>query len=75
MRLLSLLFLLALIGVCALFAYQNNDTMALEFWQWNIVAPMSAIIGGAFLAGMLGGWSLLGALRRSFIRATEQRYR
>lgn len=73
MRLLSLLFLIGLLAIIAIFAYQNNESTSLDFLSWHLTASMAAVIGGAFLLGMLGGWSILGALRRSLHRATAQR--
>jgi uncharacterized integral membrane protein len=72
MRLLAFLFLVALVIAVAIFAYQNNDNVSLDFLSWHGTASMALVVGAAFVTGMLGGWSLLGAVRRSVHRFTER---
>jgi lipopolysaccharide assembly protein A len=71
MRFLSFLFLLAFAGAVALFAWQNQQELTLTFLDWTVDAPMSLIIGAAFVLGMLSGWSLLRLVRRSVHRTAE----
>jgi uncharacterized integral membrane protein len=71
MRLFSFLFLLAFAGAVGLFAWQNRQEVTLNFFQWSVTADMALILGAAFLAGMLSGWSLLGMLRKSARRTVE----
>jgi uncharacterized integral membrane protein len=73
MRLLAALFLIAILAVIGIFAYQNDESVSLDFLKWRVVAPLSVVLGIAFAAGMLGGWSFYGVIRRSVIRATERR--
>jgi len=68
MRLLALLFLVVLLAVVAIFAYQNNDSVSLDLLSWHGTTSMALVVGAAFVTGMLGGWSLLGAVRRSVHR-------
>jgi lipopolysaccharide assembly protein A len=75
MRVLAFLFLLALVGTVGIFAYQNNESVSLDFLSWHGTASMAAVLGGVFVMGMLGGWSLLGAVRRSLYRVSERQYR
>jgi uncharacterized integral membrane protein len=70
MRLLAFLFLLALVGTIGIFAYQNNESLSLDFLKWQVTVSTAVALGAAFVMGMLGGWSLLGAVRRSFNRAS-----
>ena len=73
MRLLCLLFLIA-VGVVAVFFFRENDQiLTLSFFHWRVSAPVAAIVGIAYGLGMLTGWSLLGLLRRSWEGATEYR--
>jgi lipopolysaccharide assembly protein A len=71
MRLFSFLFLLVFAGVVAIFAWQNRQEVTLNFIQWSLTADMAVILGGAFVLGMLSGWSILGMLRRSVGRTAE----
>jgi uncharacterized integral membrane protein len=75
MRVLALLFLLALVGTLGVFAYQNNESISLDFLSWHLSASMATVLGAVFAMGMLGGWSLLGAVRRSLYRVSERQYR
>jgi uncharacterized integral membrane protein len=71
MRLLCFLFLLAFGGVVAILAYQNQQTVELDFFQWKLVTNVAALAGAAYGLGMLSGWTIVGMLRRSFHRITE----
>lgn len=68
MRLLCLLFLAAFVGAVAIFVTQNQQTVTVSFWNWDLNASVAVITGGAFLLGMLSGWSVVGLLRRSLRR-------
>ena len=71
MRLLCFLFLLGFGGVVAILAYQNQQTVELDFFQWKLVTNVAALAGVAYGLGMLSGWTIVGILRRSFHRVTE----
>ncbi len=65
MRFLCFLFLLAFAGAVAVFAYQNQQELQLRFFDWNLTANVSLIIGAAYALGMLSGWTVVGMLRQS----------
>lgn len=71
MRAVCFLFLAAFVGVVGLFAYQNNRPETVTLWdrQWELTFPL--VVGGAYLLGMLSGWTVVGLLRRSVYRVTE----
>lgn len=71
MRFVCFLFLLAFAGAVAAFAYLNNQDLELHFLSWNGTYPVSAVVGAAYGLGMLSGWSIIGILRRSLRRVTE----
>jgi uncharacterized integral membrane protein len=71
MRFFSFLFLLVFAGVVGVFAWQNRQDVTLTFFQWSLTADMALILGGAFVAGMLAGWSVVAMVRRSFTRSAE----
>ena len=75
MRALALLLFLLITGAIVLFALENRDPMTLKFYNWQVTAPTAWLIGGVYVLGMLTGSSLIGAMRRSFERATESRER
>ncbi len=75
MRLLCLLFLLA-VGAAAYILFRENDQLlTLTFFGRQFTAPVATMMGIAYVLGMLTGWSLLGLLRRSFAAATDFRRR
>lgn len=73
MRILSLVFLLLVAAVVGLFVYQNQNDVTVRFWDREITASMPLLAAVIFLVGMLGGWTLLGAMRRSVGRVVEHR--
>ncbi len=73
MRFLCFLFLLAFAGAVALFAYQNQQDVSLRFFNWSDSLNLPLVIGGAYLLGMLSGWTVVGMLRRSVSRVVEPR--
>jgi lipopolysaccharide assembly protein A len=72
MRVLYFLFLVAFVGVVGLFAYQNNKPETVTFWDrsWELSFPL--IVGGAYLLGMLSGWTVVGMLRRGWRAVAEE---
>jgi hypothetical protein len=75
MRLLCLLFLIAVGAGIAIFAMQNDQQLTLTFFGRPVTAPVVAVVGAAYGLGMLTGWSVVGLLRRSFETATDFRDR
>jgi uncharacterized integral membrane protein len=64
-------FLVAVCLAVVVFAVQNRDALTLTVYGWPITAPAVVILGAAYALGMLTGWSVVGALRRTIKRATE----
>lgn len=71
MRLVCFLFLLAFGGAVALLAYQNQQAVELDFFQWKITTNVAALAGIAYALGMFSGWTVVGMLRRSFHRVSD----
>jgi uncharacterized membrane protein YciS (DUF1049 family) len=75
MRFLCFLFLLAFAGAVGAFAYFNQESVSLRFFEWSATYSLAAVVGVAYLLGMLSGWSVVGMLRRSLGRVTEPSHR
>ena len=64
--------ILAAIGAAViLFVIQNNASVSIQFLNQELVAPLAGVVAGAYVLGMLSGWTVLGLLRRSVHRVTE----
>jgi len=72
-RFLSLIVLLVLAAAVAVFAYQNAVAVDVQFLTWGRTFPLAAVVGAAYVLGMLSGWAVVGVFRRSLRRVTENR--
>lgn len=72
MRALCLLLLVLFIAVIGIFAYQNQGVVTLTFWDRNLNLSLALVIAGAYLLGMLSGWTVIGMLRRTVDRVIER---
>jgi uncharacterized membrane protein YciS (DUF1049 family) len=70
-RLLYFLFLVLFAGAVGAFAYFNGQGVELRFLEWRGTYSLAGVIGAAFGLGMVSGWSIVGMLRRSLRRVTE----
>ncbi|MBX9628359.1 MAG: hypothetical protein K2X82_31460 [Gemmataceae bacterium] len=72
MRALSLLFLVAFVGVLGYFSYLNRESVQIDlFGQSRPTVSIPVLVGAAYLLGMLTGWAVVGMLKRSWTRVTE----
>ena len=71
MKVIYGVFLVLFLAAVAVFAYQNNRPEEVSFLnqQWNL--SFSIWVVGAYVLGMLTGWSVVGLLRKSLRRVTE----
>ena len=65
MRFLCFVFLALFTTAVVAFAVYNHDQVTLKFWEYELSAPMSAVVGGVYVLGMVSGWTLLRMVRRS----------
>ena len=72
MRLLCFLFFLAFVGAVGLLAYQNQQEVSLMVLNQSITTSVAILVGVAYLAGMLSGWTVVGMLRRSLKRMIQE---
>lgn len=71
MRVLSLLLLVAVFGAIAVLGAQNGESVTLTFLAWSVTAYVWMVGAAGYLLGMLSGWALAGALKRSWLRVAE----
>jgi uncharacterized membrane protein YciS (DUF1049 family) len=71
MRFLCFLLLMAMAAVVIIFAAQNRQDVTLTFFNFNLTANVSLIIGVVYVLGMLSGWTVVGMLRRSIVRVIQ----
>jgi hypothetical protein len=72
MRLLCFLFLVVFVGAFSLLAYQNQQEVSLMVLNLSISTSVAILVGVAYLAGMLSGWTVVGMLRRSLKRVIHE---
>ena len=73
MRLFYFILLLIFTGALAAFALQNRDAIEIKFMEWNDTYPLPALLGAAYVLGMFSGWTVVGLVRRSLRRMTDNR--
>lgn len=72
MRVLCFLFLLVFVVAVGGFAYQNsNHEVQVTVWDTTQSISLPLLVAGTFLLGMIGGWTVVGLLKRSWQRVTE----
>jgi len=72
MRFFQLLLFLLFLGAVGLFALQNNEMIDLKFWNWRMTAPISVLVVGVYLLGMISGGAVFGFIRLSLRRVSER---
>ena len=71
MRFFYFLLLLLLIAPIAIFAYQNQERITLDFLNQTLNARLVLILVAAYVLGMFSGWTVVGMFRRSYRNLTE----
>jgi uncharacterized integral membrane protein len=61
-----------IVAALAIFAYQNNESVTLQYFCRSITLPMSLLIAAVYVLGMQSGWTVVGFLRCSWRRAMER---
>ena len=73
MRVVYFLILVVIVAAVGIFAWQNEQSVTLRYLDQSMTQPLSLLIGVAYVLGMLSGWTVVGILKRSLQRVTEQR--
>ena len=71
MRFVYGVILLIFLGAVGVFALQNTQSVALRFLNWSVSAPVALLSVAVYFLGMISGWSVVGFLRSSLSRVTE----
>jgi lipopolysaccharide assembly protein A len=71
MRFIQATILIVFLASVAAFALQNNVTTQVRFLTWEVAAPLSLLVVGVYLLGMVSGGAVLGFVRRSIRRVSE----
>jgi uncharacterized integral membrane protein len=71
LRVFSGIVLLVFLAVVFVFAIQNLPSVPVQFLTWRGNFPLASLIVGAYVLGMLSGWSVLGFIRKSIHRVRE----
>ena len=64
MRFLSFLWLVIVAVGVALFAWENNGFVTLQFYKWHWTTQLALLVAVFYVLGMLSGWFVVGMLRR-----------
>jgi lipopolysaccharide assembly protein A len=71
MRVVYLLFLLVALAAVGIFAWQNNETVTLQYLDRSLTCALPLLVAIVYLVGMVSGWTVIALLRRSLQRVTE----
>jgi uncharacterized integral membrane protein len=72
MRIIQAILFLIVLGAVGMFAVQNTRGVTVDFWTWDLTAPVAIVIVAVYLLGMLSGWPVDAFVRRSLRRIEER---
>jgi uncharacterized integral membrane protein len=72
MRALYISVLILILAALAIFAYQNHESVTLQYFHGSMTLSMPLLIFVVYVLGMLSGWTVVGFFRRSWRRAMER---
>jgi uncharacterized integral membrane protein len=67
------ILLVLFVAAVVVFAVQNNEDIALNYFNYKDTLPLAAVVGAVYLLGMLSGWTVVGFVRRSIHSMTARR--
>lgn len=78
MRVFWFLIFLVFLVIVNIFAFENSESVAINYLDQSmsvqsIHLPMSVLIGGIYVLGMLTGWTVIGFLKQTVHHVTEVR--
>jgi uncharacterized integral membrane protein len=72
MRFIQAVLFLVFLGAVGVFAIQNTSSVTVDFWTWQVTAPVALVIVAVYFLGMLSGWTVVAFVRRSLQRVGER---
>ncbi len=72
MRVIQGILFLAFLAIVGLFALQNTRSATVDFWTWEMTAPVAIVVVVVYFLGMLSGWAVVSFVRRSLRRIGER---
>ncbi len=72
MRFFQAMLLLLFLAAVGVFALQNNELIAVKFMNWGVTAPISILVVGVYILGMISGGAVFGFIRLSLRRVSER---
>jgi len=72
MRFLSFLLLVIVAVGVGIFAWQNNEAITLQLYEWSWSTKLAILVGVCYVLGMFSGWFVVGMLRRSWHRVIDE---
>ena len=72
MRIIQATLLLLFLAAVGVFALQNNNTTNINFLNWGVSAPISVLVVGVYLLGMISGGAVFGLIRLSLRKISER---
>ena len=77
MRYVWFLIFLIFVAIIGVFAFENSDPVPINYLDQSLSVqsihlPMSALIGGIYVLGMLTGWTVVGFLKQAVQHVTER---
>ena len=78
MRFIWFAVFLILVVIIGVFAFENSEPIPINYLDQSLSVqsihlPMSLLIGGMYVLGMLTGWTVIGFLKRTVRHVTEDR--
>jgi uncharacterized membrane protein YciS (DUF1049 family) len=71
-RIIYAIFLLVFVAAVGVFAWQNQDAIPINYLNRSVQYPMAAVVGVAYVLGMLTGWTVVGFVKSSMRRVTDR---
>ena len=72
MRWVYIFILLLLVGAISVFAVQNRELIALQYFDWRVACPLALLVAIVYVLGMVSGGTVVGVVLRSLRRVTER---
>jgi lipopolysaccharide assembly protein A len=78
MRFIWFVIFLIFVAIIGVFAFENSEPTPINYRDQNLSVqtihlPMSVLIGGIYVLGMLTGWTVIGFLKRTVQHVAEGR--